>query len=270
MSDQRKTGFILAAGPNTLLSGQRFAVSTAMFILAAASWGFLVLMALEPLGSAGDVGTLSFSRPQPWDMTYFIATLIMWVVMMIGMMVPSVAPTVLLYLALQRQNHQENNRSYIPSALFLCGYLAAWGAFSLAATFAQWGLSAAALLSPAMEGTSTVVGGWLFIVAGIYQLTPLKSACLRQCRAPADFLVNRRRSGTFGPFLMGIEHGIYCTGCCWLLMALLFTFGVMNLLWVALLTIFVFVEKVAPAGALFGRISSALMFGTGVALLAVG
>ena len=261
---------ILSADSKSLIFSQRLVVSTALLVIVAASWGYLVLMALEPLDAAGELGTLVSMRPQPWDVNYFVATLVMWVVMMIGMMVPSVAPTVLLFIALQRQSHAEANRSYLPSGLFLGGYLATWTAFSLAATIAQWGLSSAALLSPAMEGTSSVLGGLLFIAAGIYQLTPLKSACLRQCRAPADFLVHRRRSGTFGPFLMGVEHGMYCTGCCWVLMALLFTFGVMNLLWVALITIFVLVEKVAPSGATFGRIGSAFMIGTGVAMLVIG
>lgn len=221
-------------------------------------------MKMDAMPAAG--GAMPSMLPHPWDAGYFLAMFLMWAAMMAGMMVPSAAPAILLFAALQRSGEPDSG-IYRRTALFTGGYLAAWTAFSLVATAAEWGLNDAALLSPMLASTTPILGGLLFIAAGVYQITPLKNACLRQCRTPAQFLVQRRRTGPFGPFVMGIEHGAYCVGCCWVLMALLFAVGVMNLLWVAAIAAFVLSEKLLPAGPLIARIGAALMVGAGVTLL---
>src|SRR6185503_8867487 len=154
--------------------------------------------------------------------------------------------------------------------VFLLGYLAAWGAFSVVAAMAQRKLDSSALLSPALAATSPLLGGTLVILAGLYQFAPLKQACLRNCRSPFAFVLNHWRDGWLGALRMGVEHGAYCLGCCWMLMALLFVVGVMNLLWVAGLAAFVFAEKLLPGGPWVGRIGGGVMLGLGVFLLMHG
>ena len=253
-----------------LMNRDRLIVTGALAGVVVLSWIALAMMALDMPDPGLDANAIATMRPAPWTVGYFTATFIMWVIMMAGMMVPSAAPAILLFDALQRHAHPGERGAFSATAQFTVGYLATWTVFSLAATFAQWGLSAVALLSAAMVGTSPALGGVLFIAAGIYQLTPLKNACLRQCRSPAQFLVQHRRTGRLGPFLMGLKHGAYCTGCCWVLMALLFTFGVMNLLWVAMISVFVLIEKLVPGEALIAKGSALLMMIVGGLLLTVG
>jgi predicted metal-binding membrane protein len=149
----------------------------------------------------------------------------------------------------------------------MAGYIAIWTAFSLAATLAQWGLERAALLSPMMVSTSPVLGAALLIGAGVYQMTPYKDSCLKHCREPARFISEHWRPGASGAFVMGAEHGLYCLGCCWILMGLLFFGGVMNLLWIAAITLFVLLEKVLPFGAQGGRIAGAALIALGCLVL---
>jgi predicted metal-binding membrane protein len=156
----------------------------------------------------------------------------------------------------------------VPSAVFTAGYLLAWGGFSLAATLAQEALKRAALLSPMdMTTNSRLLGGLLFLAAGLYQFTPVKLACLRLCRSPLDFVVNHWRDGPGGALRMGITHGLHCLGCCWILMLLLFVGGVMNLLWVAALAVVVLIEKLT-AGPWIGRAGGVLLVACGAWLLA--
>src|SRR5262245_37023928 len=193
--------------------------------------------------------------------------LAMWWIMMIGMMLPSAAPMILTFAAINR-SRRARRQPYTPTALFTAGYLLAWGGFSLVATFVQWILEQASLLAPmAMKATSPLLGGLLFIAAGLYQLTPLKRACLRSCRSPFDFVVNHWRDGAGGALRMGVSHGLYCLGCCWVLMALLFAVGAMNLVWVAALAVVVLVEKLFPAGDWIGRIGGLLLIAWGVRLV---
>jgi predicted metal-binding membrane protein len=149
------------------------------------------------------------------------------------------------------------------------GYLAVWGAFSLAATLAQGGLEAAGLLAPGtMAAAAPMLAGGLLPAAGLYQLTPLKRACLRRCRSPVAFLAAHWRPGAAGAFRLGLAHGAYCVGCCWFLMALLFVGGVMNPLWIGAIALYVLAEKLAPRGRLLSRASGLLLAGWGVATLA--
>jgi predicted metal-binding membrane protein len=204
-----------------------------------------------------------------WTPVTFALTFAMWWVMMLGMMVPSAAPMIVTFSTLNR-NKRARGQSFVPTSVFAAGYLIAWGGFSLAATAAQWALDRAALLSPMLSTTSPVLDGSLFILAGLYQFTPLKQTCLRHCRSPFAFVLNHWRDGWAGALWMGLEHGAYCLGCCWALMAVLFVVGVMNLLWVAGLAVFVFAEKLLPGGVWIGRLGGVAMLGFGVFLLARG
>ena len=167
----------------------------------------------------------------------FALTFAMWAVMMVGMMLPSATPMILTLSALRRRKAEAAAR-FPPAFLFAFGYLLTWSGFSLLATLLQWTLDQLAQLSPMLTTTNATLGGALFLLAGLYQLTPLKQACLRHCRSPFAFLFNRWRDGWSGALRMGLAHGAYCLGCCWLLMALLFVVGVMNLLWVAAIALF--------------------------------
>jgi predicted metal-binding membrane protein len=205
---------------------------------------------------------------QPWTATEFGLRLMMWSVMMIAMMVPTAAPMTLLYAAVVRKAAAQHN-PLAPTFTFVSGYIAMWTMFSLAATVAQHALDQATLLSPMMVSTSAGFGAALLIAAGVYQLTPLKNACLRNCRAPAHFLSRYWRTGNLGAFRMGLRLGAYCVGCCWILMGLLFVGGVMNLMWIAAIAIFVLLEKTIPFGEVSGRIAGVAMILVGALSLAI-
>ncbi len=202
-----------------------------------------------------------------WTTIDFGLMFAMWTIMMVGMMLPSAGPTTLVYAAVARKAAREGT-PIAPTAAFVAGYLAMWTLFSLGATFAQWGLEAAALLSPMMVSRSPGLGATLLVGAGLYQLTPFKNACLAHCRSPAHFIAEHWRPGTSGALRMGLEHGGYCLGCCWVLMGLLFFGGVMNLLWIAGIALFVLLEKMVPFGAGGGRVAGAGMILAGGVVLA--
>jgi len=190
----------------------------------------------------------------------------MWTVMMVGMMLPSAAPTILLYGALVRKNGERG--TVLPAVwIFTSGYLVAWTSFSLAAALLQLALEQTALMTPMMVSASRGLSAAILITAGIYQSLPVKEICLRKCRNPIEFFATRWRAGADGAFRMGVEHGMYCVGCCWMLMLLLFVAGVMNLVWVALIAGFVFVEKLLPAEKFTSRFASAALILSGLVLL---
>ena len=198
----------------------------------------------------------------PWTVTDVALTGVMWTVMMVAMMTPSAAPVILLFAGAQRARRAA--RSPIVTAVFGAGYLLVWTAFSAAAAAGQWALHQAAMLSPSMSTSSTWLGGGILVAAGIYQLTPTKRACLTHCQSPLGFLMSHWREGTAGALQMGLSHGLYCVGCCWALMCVLFVVGVMNLAWVGALTVFVLLEKAGPAGGMVARIAGAGMAVFGV------
>jgi predicted metal-binding membrane protein len=179
------------------------------------------------------------------DTTAILPLFVMWSVMMIAMMLPAALPLVLTFAGLTRARRQ-HARPYAPVIIFVSGYLVVWFLFSAAAAVAQWLLHRGAWLSPDMASRSALLAGIILLLAGFFQFTPLKRACLTRCRGPMEWIMTRWREGRFGAFRMGIEHGLFCTGCCWALMTLLFILGVMNLLWVASLTLLVCVEKLLP------------------------
>ena len=203
---------------------------------------------------------------QAWSPLEPLLLLLMWATMMVAMMLPSAAPTILLVASVLRRR-REHASPAAPTTVFVAGYLLVWTGFSAAAALAQWGLHQAALLSPAMASTSPVLGGILLLVAGAYQFLPVKTACLHHCRSPLGFLGSHWREGTGGALAMGVRHGLYCLGCCWALMTLLFVAGVMNLLWVAAIAALVLVEKVVPAGPWVGRVAGLTLVGWGLWML---
>jgi len=222
------------------------------------AWVYLFHLSRQMSAAAADDATMAamgMAVTAQWTRTDVFLTFVMWTVMMVGMMAPSVTPVLLL-----AANAPRSERHVIPPVLlFGAGYLLVCVAFGAIATVAQWLLHAGALLSPAMAASSPRIAGAILIGAGLYQLTPLKNMCLTHCRSPIDFLMSHWRGGRAGPIRMGVHHGLYCLGCCWALMAVLFAVGVMNLLWVAGLALLVLVEKMMPATVLVSRMAGAAL-----------
>ena len=217
-----------------------------------------------------DVGMEMVIMPamQHWTARDLVLVFLMWAVMMVAMMVPSASPVVLLFAEINRRRSEQQGM-FVATGQFLLGYLTVWTGFSLLATLAQWGLLTAALVSPMMESTSKALGAGLLLIAGLFQFSRLKYACLAHCRSPMGFLVTEWRQGPLGAFRMGLKHGGYCLGCCWALMGLLFAFGVMNLLWVASISAFVLFEKITKANQLVSRLSG-LLFVSGAVWIVLG
>jgi predicted metal-binding membrane protein len=203
-----------------------------------------------------------------WSLEYALLAFAMWWVMMIAMMLPAAAPVVLLAAALNRRA-LPGRAPYGTTACFVAGYLAVWAGFSAAAVVVQWQLSESRLLAPMLHVDSAALAGGLLIAAGVWQRTAVKRACLRHCRSPVALLTRRRRPGGAGALGMGVEHGAYCLGCCWLLMALLFVAGVMNLYWIAALALYVAAERLLPAGERVSRIVGACLLLGGLGLIAM-
>jgi predicted metal-binding membrane protein len=256
-----------------VLRRDRAVVIAALVILTALAWMDLAWLADDMAMGGMDMSGfrmipagqgLMMPASAPWQPIEFAYVLAMWIVMMIGMMTPSVAPMILIYARVGRQA-EISGQPFAASVWFAAGYLVAWTGFSLAATFAQWALQRAALLNPMMEGASNVLGGVVLIAAGVYQWTPLKEVCLSYCQTPLTFIMRHggfRREAS-GALALGFRHGLYCIGCCWALMLLLFVGGVMNLLWIAALAVLVLLEKVVPFGKSVSRVA-------GVAFIAMG
>lgn len=244
-----------------VLRNDRAALIAGVAVITAAAWIYTVHGAWQ-MGHMDAASGMLMPHSGTWTLTEFWLLFVMWFVMMIAMMLPSAAPLILLFASTSRRR-QTAGQPYTATSLFIGGYLLIWLVFSGAATAAQWSLHQSALLSPMMVSRSSGLEGLLLLTAGVFQWTPWKRRCLRHCRSPLAFVLSHWRSGNAGAVRMGIEHGAYCTGCCWAVMALLFAGGVMNLLCVTVLTVFVLVEKIIPGGASIGR-------GAGVALAASG
>ncbi len=248
-----------------ILARDRRVVAVALLALVGLSWWYLYNLSAEmssPMG--GMVMALA-----PWSATDWVLMILMWAIMMVGMMLPSAAPMVLLFAGLRRKRGESGRKIATEVAVFTSGYLAMWAAFSVLATALQWALEHAALLSPMMVSNSLALNGGILIAAGLYQFLPVKDACLAHCRAPAHFLSQHWRPGAAGAFRMGAHHGAYCLGCCWVLMALLFVGGVMNLLWIAVIAGVVFIEKLAPRGDIVGVLFGAALAVAGLAFILV-
>jgi len=222
----------------------------ALLLLSLLAWAYLLSGAgIEPMSAMHGTGL-------GWTLAAA-----MWIAMMIAMMLPSAAPAIMLYARVHR--HSFGNEVGLPIAAFLAGYLVCWLGFALLAATLQ--LVVTSPMSMALE--SQEASGGLLIAAGAYQLSPFKDACLGRCRSPAEFITRHYRPGIWGAARLGLLHGAYCVGCCWLLMALLFVGGVMNLLWVAGLTLLIAAEKLLPGGPWIARFAGLAMVAWGSALL---
>ncbi len=234
------------------------------WILAGAGTGMVPITSLAAFPASGS-SMPGMAMASSWNAGRFMLTFAMWWVMMIAMMLPSAAPAILLYVRAMASSAT----AVRPAAgAFLTGYLVVWGGFSLLATFLQALLDRIDLLAPMeMASASRILSGVILIGAGVYQFSPLKQACLRHCRGPAHFISRHFRPGRSGALRMGIVHGAYCVGCCWLLMALLFVGGIMTLVWIAFLTILVAAEKMLPFGAHIGKFAGLGCMAWGTAIL---
>ena len=260
----RRLQVISSPNQTVLPRRDRVIIWSCLVLLIALAWTYLLHLdhqmsaAMEHDRIMADMG---MTMDMPWKAADVFFTFAMWAVMMVGMMTASAAPVMLLFAGM----HRGRGAPRAPRVVFAfsAGYLLVWTAFSAGAALAQWALHQAAMLSPAMTTSSARLSGAILIAVGVYQLTPFKGACLTHCRSPLGFLMSHWREGTAGALRMGIEHGTHCLGCCWALMCVLFVVGVMNLVWVAAMTIFVLVEKIGPAGAFVARVA-------GVAMIAAG
>jgi len=256
---------VLSATPVAAGGRDRAIVWVGIALITSLAWAYLLHLDRQMSSSMAHdrmMAEMGMTMDMPRTPADVFFTFAMWAVMMIGMMAGPATPMLLLFAGMQRTRVS----GPVPMALpvFGLGYLAVWTAFSACAAIAQEALHRAALLSPAMAASNPQVAGAILIAAGAYQLTPFKGACLTQCRSPLGFLMNRWRDGASGAFRMGVSHGLYCLGCCWALMCVLFAVGVMNLLWVAALTILVLLEKVGPFGAIAARVTGVIMIAAGV------
>jgi len=242
------------------LRDERSTAVVLFVLLPLVSWAWIGVMAHDMYGPM--TGASAWMMTARWDLTHLLLLWAMWAVMMTGMMLPSATPTLLLYAVVARQRSKESATREIYA--IAAGYLVAWTLFSLGVTALQRLLGELLLVSPMMVVTSPAAGATLLVIAGIYQITPLKQACLRWCQSPLYFLSNRWRTGLSGAFIMGIDHGAYCVGCCWALMLLLFAGGVMNLLVIAALTAFVAFEKLTRFGLPGAIISGVFLIEAGI------
>ena len=247
----------------TVLRRDRLIVAVALALIAVLAWGYVLWLAADmDMGGMDMTGFrmipagIGIMAPAnlPWGAIEFAFVFAMWAVMMVGMMAPSAAPMILMYARVSRQG-KAAGKVLAGTGWFAAGYFLAWIGFSLAATLVQWAVERASLLDSRMASASSVLGGIVLIAAGVYQWTPLKDVCLAQCQTPLQFLMRHGgfRGDLLGCLLLGLRHGVYCVGCCWALMALLFVGGLMNVLWIALLALLVLLEKLTPFGRWVGR-----------------
>ena len=242
-----------ADGP--VAGGRQWQPALWMLALSLVGWALLAWLALD---MGHPVAQLTMPASSLWTTANLLAILCMWAVMMAAMMLPSALPAVVTFARLCERGG-EHPRFWG----FVTAYLLVWIGFSIAATAAQWALQSANWVNPMIVSTSAWLSASLLLIAGVYQFSPLKRICLANCRTPIGFLLGEWRTGVRGAFVMGLRHGWFCLGCCWALMALLFVGGVMNLAWIAALSIAVAIEKLAPHGE---KVALAL----GVGLIAAG
>lgn len=216
-----------------------------------------------------DLVAMAMPAAGSWSSADFVLVFTMWAVMMVAMMLPSAIPTLRVYRAVALTRGEKASAERL-TAMFAVGYVSTWTLFSGAATLSQWVLHAFAWVSPSMRASGPIAGV-LLVAAGVYQWTPLKRACLARCAWPLQFLPRHWRSGAVGAWQMGVLHGAYCAGCCWLLMGLLFVFGMMNLAWIVVIAAYVLAEKLLPRQRWLSKLAGALLvlWGGSVLLIAL-
>jgi predicted metal-binding membrane protein len=218
-------------------------VLASLVAVIALAWIWLLAASRDMYGAMS--GWAAWMMVTTWTPQYFLLVFVMWAAMMLGMMLPSATPVILLYGRIVRSS-LDSRELLLRQYSFAAGYLLAWTAFSLGATLLQWTLSETSLMSMMMELSNRYWAAGFLIIAGLYQWTPAKRNCLSHCQSPAIWLTEHWRTRKIGALRMGTAHGLYCVGCCWALMGLLFVGGVMSLSWIAGLTALVLLEKLLP------------------------
>jgi predicted metal-binding membrane protein len=240
---------------------------TILVAVATVTWAFLVQsqIVMESMEGEGFVYDLAVAMMDPFAIVpYFAASALMWTAMMVAMMIPAAMPMVAVFARLDRRSGGRGAQA--DSAFFVGGYLFVWIAFGLAATLVQWVLHRGGVLEGHLLALPTAPGAALLIITGMYELSPLKTACLTHCRSPLSFLLGNWREGATGAFEMGARHGVYCLGCCWMLMLLMFAYGVMSAAAMAALTLFVVAERTLPLSGRAAKLPgiALILWGTGV------
>lgn len=268
-STHRSPGRVLSDVPalaSTRLD--RILISASIALVTMLAWAYLVHLDHQMSAAMQDermMAAMGMTMDKAWTLADGWFTFAMWTVMMVGMMAPTALPLLLLFAA--ARTGRDRSGLSLTTLSFGLGYIAVWTSFSAGATLVQYGLHQAAFLSPAMASSSGRLSGAILLAAGAYQLTSWKAKCLTHCRSPLGFLMSNWHDGATGAFQMGFRHGVFCLGCCWAIMCLLFVVGVMNLVWIAVMTIFVLIEKVGPAGTFVARLAGAAMVLLGIAIL---
>jgi predicted metal-binding membrane protein len=236
-----------------------------LIALASAAWYALAQaeFAMREMQGDGVVIDLMWIMMAPQSVSaYLTVTAAMWVIMMIAMMTPAALPMMLIFSRLER-----GPRATLDPFLFASGYLASWGAIALLAAVAQWWLHGTGFLHGPTLAAGRVVAGGILIAAGVWQWTPWKEACLSRCRGPLGFFLEHSRAGRAGAFFMGTHHGLYCIGCCWVLMLLMFAGGAMSVLTMAVLASFILFERIVPAGVWVTRMPGLGLIAIGIVLM---
>lgn len=243
---------------------ERALVAAALVLLTLLAWTYLATGG----ASGGQAMPMAGTGTESWNLHLLNLSVVMWAVMMVAMMLPGATPMIMTYLRVY-QRRQTSHRAMAPTWVFVAGYLVVWTGLGVAAAAMQWALHHGALLSSAMGHVGPLSGAILLIVAGVFQFSPLKQACLGKCQSPVGFLMTEWRDGLPGAFVMGARHGAFCTGCCWALMLLMFAGGVMNLAWMVGLALYFLAEKLVPWPRLFSRMTGALLIAAGAVVIAV-
>lgn len=230
--------------------------------IVALAWWYLIDMATS-MSAMNSMDNRQDTGIQSWSLHTFWMMFLMWTIMMVGMMLPSAIRAIMIYAKVAQQT---NYPTLLLTLCFIAGYIIVWTLFSVVATVMQWWLNQQALLSPMLVSSSDLLGASLLIAAGVYQLTPLKDTCLKHCQSPIGFISQHFKKGYAGASRMGLHHGFYCLGCCWILMSLLFVAGVMNLLWILTITLYVMLEKLLPASRYITNVAGLLLIITGLCL----
>lgn len=256
-----------AAGLEAILKRDRRIVGAGLLLIGILAWLYMLRLSntMDMVMTESMVKGMMKPMIMPWSWADFLSVFWMWAVMMVAMMVPAVAPMVLLYTTLVRRS-QSAQSPVLATTLFILGYLLVWWGFALLVTLIQWWLHQQDFLSSMMGSISAQMGSMVLILGGLFQWSPIKHACVNHCRSPFDHITSHWQSGLSGAVRMGASHGLYCLGCCWFLMGLMFVAGVMNLLWMVLIAAYILIEKLMPAG----RVGNGFSWLTGFVMVAVG
>jgi predicted metal-binding membrane protein len=247
-----------------MLAHEHVWILTALTLLSGLAW-------IGSVYQAGSMGlgliTCSMTMGMPFSLSNATLYIVLWGVMMVAMMLPAMTPIVGLVQTMAR-NKREQGLPFTPSWIFVAGYVVLWTLTGSVGYAADIAIQSLPETFPTLRANGALIGGLTLIGAGAYQLTPFKYRCLSQCRSPLSFLISSWRDGAGGAFRMGVHHGLYCLGCCWSLMVVLFVVGTMNLLWMGVLSMVIFVEKIVPQGVTLGKVTglALILFGAALAM----